>query len=236
MKLIKIKTAAIEFELFQKEASSDLFILFLQGLHEPTSGLYYTFKEMGLYLHEKLNANILHFDLSGCGNSLYPLDFNLWQIQLDAIKKHFFDKKLYFVARGISAYLLEKIDEAILIEPASKDIFSACIEDVVWQASPFDANLITPQLPLNEKGMMFFHNLGAESECIGGLEVTEKFLKDIEEKIKKSVFENKSVIKARGHHLFDKLSERVLLNQKVSELLIKKVKHARHLACLTEST
>lgn len=219
MKLIKIKTDAIEFELFQKEASSDIFVLFLQGLHEPTSGLYYTFKEMGLYLHEKLNANILHFDLSGCGNSLYPLDFTLWQIQFEAIKNHFFDKKLYFIARGISACLMQKADEAILIEPALKDIFDAFKEDVVWEASPFDANLITPKLPLNERGMMFFHNLGAESECIGGLEVTEKFLKEIEKKIQSSAFDSKSVIRARGHRLFDKLSERILLNEKVCDLL-----------------
>jgi len=216
-----LKTASIEFDIHTLCGNEENVIVFLQAFHEPISGLFYFWKDLGEILNKNLNATIVFFDLAGYGNSLYFPCFELMKKQINALKKHFQSSHLTFIAKGISCHLLESCDRLIAIEPSSKEIILKNQDKIRLQKSYLNPSLLTPYFPLDlcDEAIAYFTTLGAEASCIGGLEISSEFFKKIPEIVNDSNLENHHVIFSENHPLFEKWQDRQKLYDKILRMI-----------------
>ncbi|PIS03184.1 MAG: hypothetical protein COT85_03955 [Chlamydiae bacterium CG10_big_fil_rev_8_21_14_0_10_42_34] len=216
---ILLSTSAGNFYAHHFQGKSDSLLVFIPGLMEPKAGLFYIWNEMASDFYNKGHSCLL-FDLAGQGDSLLPFSFDLWVEQRNAILNEFKDKNIHFIARGIGTILLtsDQINIAIypsLFAPVAKQ--SKCIR---WAQSSFHPNFITPAEPqaLSDIEKDFFHRLGAEAECIGGLQVPSTFNDDLLHRLPHKLPDNVFCYEAEEDHpLFDKQSQRDALLRAIAK-------------------
>jgi len=213
---ILLSTRAGHFYSHYFKGSNGHLLVFIPGLMEPKAGLFYIWIEMARTFHERGYSTLL-FDLAGQGDSLLPLSFAVWDEQIKAILSYFNKYNIHCIARGIGSLLIPLDGIHIAIHPSLSNPITSELPQIRWKTSPFCENFLTPALPhnLSDLEKRCFHNLGAESECIGGLELPTTFLKELPLKLPSHLPDNILIIKPTGHPLFDKQSERSLLTKAI---------------------
>lgn len=207
--IFDLKTSSGPFTVhhFAKEGSM---IVFVPGLMEPKGGLFYIWSDIARDFYKKGYSSLL-FDLAGQGDSLLDFSLDLWCEQINSIIERFGKENIHFICRGISSFLLPKFGEHIAVNPALFHRLAKKLINIKWMRSPINLNLITPKHPesISDIERECFHQLGAEAECIGGLEVNQSFTLDLLSKLPKTLGRNvHAYFPNLDHPLFDKQSER----------------------------
>lgn len=216
---IHFLTSSGNFYAHYFQGKSQHLLVFIPGLMEPKAGLFYIWKEMALYFQQKGHSCLL-FDLAGQGDSLLPFSFDLWVEQRDTILNSFKEKTIHFIARGVGVFLLPSDQINIAIYPSLFDPVAAQLKQIRWTSSPFDPNFITLAEPqtLSDVEKDCFHRLGAEAECIGGMQLPLTFVNDLIPKLPLKLTDNILCYEAgAGHPLFDKQLQRNALLHSITK-------------------
>ncbi len=170
------------------KAPGNNLLVFIPGLMEPKSGLFYIWRTLADLFHAG-DINCLLFDLGGQGDSLLPLSIDVWKEQVNAILNHFHGYKIHFIARGVGALLLPPDRFNIAICPSLQKPLLTLLPQVRWEQSPFNANCLTPAFPneLSPAERECFHLLGAEEGCIGSLELPAAFIEELPRRLLKTL-------------------------------------------------
>ncbi len=200
-----------------KGNSGHLFV-FVPGLMEPKAGLFYIWMDMARHFHEKGHSCLL-LDLGGQGDSLLPLSFTIWQEQRMAILDHFTSYEIHFVIRGIGSIFLTPEHVNFAISPSLRSPVVEQLSCIRWTESPFSEDCFTLQFAdmLSDTERSCFYHLGAEVECIGGLQLPKSFVKELPCRLP-SHLPSRSICywADEAHPLFDKKSEREALIEKIA--------------------
>ena len=207
---IKLSTSKGDFfgHLYQGY-SQHLFVV-IPGLMEPKAGLYYIWQEVARAFHNKGHSCIL-FDLAGQGDSTLPFSFDLWFEQRDAIYCFFKNMQIHMISRGIGSILLSPQQLNFAIMPSLCDPVSKQLKDVRWKRSLFCKENLTLEHPHNLISIEIkcLHNLGAEAECIGCLEIPAIWIDALPGLLPKKLPKRTYCYYAeKGHPLFNKKEER----------------------------
>ncbi len=213
MDVIELSYEKKNFNIHVLKGKSNKLVIFLPGLGEPKAGLFYIWTQMAFEFNQRGHHCIL-LDLAGQGDSFVEFSFQNWMKQLEAVTAFFSHLEPVCIARGLSVSMLPKNGIHAAIHPPLKHTLLPLIEKIRWIPSPFKQNFITPAFPqdLTEDEKKCFHLMGAEAECIGGLQVPASFVSEVEKfvpiKLPHSV---KSYRPENFHALFDKAAERKFL-------------------------
>lgn len=216
---ILLSTSTGNFYAHHLQGKSDSLLVFIPGLMEPKAGLFYIWNEIARHFYNKGHSCLL-FDLAGQGDSLLLFSFDLWVEQRNAILNKFKDKNIHFIARGIGVTLITSDQINIVIHPSLFNPVAEQLKYIRWTQSSFNPNFITPAEPqaLSDIEKDFFHRLGAEAECIGGLELPSTFSDDLLHRLPHKLPDNTFSYEAEeGHPLFDKQSQRDTLLRAIAK-------------------
>jgi hypothetical protein len=207
---ITLSTTAGTFYAHKFHVNSKNLIVFLPGLMEPKAGLFYIWNDMARHF-QKQGHSCLLFDLAGQGDSLLPFSFDLWLEQRNAIQNTFQNYNLVYIARGISSILVPLDQKNVVIYPSMFNPVADQLRYIRWQASPINTKYLTLTEPqsLSKTEKDCFYRLGAEVECIGGIQLPITFVDDLIHRLPRKLTDKIFCYEAKeGHLLFDKKSQR----------------------------
>jgi len=166
-------------------------LVFVPGFMEPRFGFFNIWSEMAYYFHEK-GYSCLLFDLAGQGESCFPLSFNIWNQQRNAILQQFADYKVHFVARGIGTVFLSTNQIHIAINPSLLESVAKQFEHIRWKPSPScnDCLVLAEPYALLDVEKECFHRLGVPMENICTLQLPASFVKDLPKRLPSKLPDN----------------------------------------------
>lgn len=154
-------------------------VIFVPGLGENRSGHNYLYTQLGRCLAVR-GFRSYRFDLAGQGDSLLPLDPELWRSQVDQVRglARTRGASVHIVARGVGVLALPvRHDDGhvFLIRPPYQ---SDCTAGNSLAATSVCGQVKPPQDGLTADEKRLLTAFGAEVRCIGGLTFTRSFLED----------------------------------------------------------
>lgn len=215
---ISLSTSAGSFYAHHYPGRSGHLLVFIPGLMESKAGLFYIWSRMAHKFH-CMDHSCLLFDLAGQGDNLLPLSFDIWSEQKKAIFDYFFNHRIHLLARGLGAIFLTPGYFNYAINPSLFDPIAEQLKSIRWTLSPFNSDFLTPAAPhsLIDIEKECFHRLGAEAECIGGLQLPKAFVEQLSLKLPSFLPKNTIYYDdGTGHLLFDKQSERNFLMDRIA--------------------
>ncbi|MEX2256235.1 MAG: dTMP kinase [Acidimicrobiia bacterium] len=195
-------------------------VLFLSGLGEDRSGHNYLFSELSRTVVEA-GYEALRFDFGGQGDSLLPLDLDIWREQFDRVLALVTNPygPVHVVLRGAArAAVADRYDRGyvVALRPAEPGDFGASSQRV--RSRSLCGLLKLRPDDVDREEAEFWTALGVEVRAIGGLFVADEFLAQLLASIR-PVPSSWVVPRPSGDPLFLLESSRKALAEKLSKLL-----------------
>ncbi len=237
----ELKSQLLNCERYTSTLQGATTLVFIPGLMEGRAGLCYLGQEMARFF-PKRGVSVFLFDLAGQGDSTLLMTLEEWRRQLEEIVVFLHDQRVIFVGRGIGIYLpflLKRSVDIVALSPPDLDRFR--YPEMV--PSPITPGHVMPSTCDKET----WYSLGAEVECLGGLEVPAQFFPELQRLIPtlrarfkgfsrtydaiKQIFPETFALRGRSvHPLFDKAVEReALWRDLLTYILLPAQRHLRGL-------